>query len=84
MRAGSAAIAAGAVKALDGRRACFLAQHGLMAIGESFDKAIALAVEVEFLSGVFLSVAGVASPRVLSAAQMREVLEGFKSYGQRG
>lgn len=79
---GSEAIAAGAVKALDGRRACFLAQHGLMAIGEGLDEAVAVAVEVEFLAGVFLSVAAIASPKVLSAGQMREVLERFKSYGQ--
>ena len=42
-----------AVKALEGRRACLLANHGMIAIGPSLKKALALAVEVETLAGMY-------------------------------
>lgn len=79
---GSDAIAATAVKALDGRSACLLAHHGLVAIGADLDRALVVAEEVEFLARVYLAATAVATPKNLSAGQMREVLDRFRTYGQ--
>ena len=42
-----------ALEALDGRTACLLANHGMIAAGATLDKALALAVEVETLAGMY-------------------------------
>ncbi len=39
--------------ALDGRRACLLAHHGMIAVGASLPDALALAVEVETLAEIY-------------------------------
>ena len=42
-----------AVAALAGRQACLLAHHGMIALGASLEKALALAVEVETLAEMY-------------------------------
>jgi L-fuculose-phosphate aldolase len=69
-----------AVRALDGRRACLLAHHGMIAIGESLPAALALAVEVETLAEMYWRALQVGEPRVLGEEQMQEVLARFGSY----
>jgi L-fuculose-phosphate aldolase len=71
-----------ALTALAGRRACLLANHGILALADSLRAAFSLAVEVETLSGQYLRTLEVGEPVLLSDAQMREVLEAFKTYGQ--
>lgn len=70
------------LKALVGRRACLLANHGLIAFGDSVEAAFALATEVEFLARQYLLALQVGRPVLLKAAEMRVILEKFKSYGQ--
>ena len=69
-----------AVAALDQRRACLLANHGMIALGASLEQALALAVEVETLARMYLQALQVAEPPVLPAAEMVEVLQRFKDY----
>lgn len=69
--------------ALEGRKACLLANHGMVACDVSLEKALALAVEVETLADTYWRCLQVTRPAVLSSAQMAEVLEKFKTYGQR-
>jgi L-fuculose-phosphate aldolase len=69
-----------AVRALDGRRACLLAHHGMIAIGESLPAALALALEVETLAEMYWRALQVGEPRVLGEEQMQEVLARFGSY----
>jgi len=45
--------------------------------------ALALAQEVEALCGQYLRACQVAEPVLLSVAEMREVLDKFKDYGER-
>ena len=80
---GTQALSDAVLAALDGRRACLMANHGLLAWGRSLDTALALAVEVEALCGQYLHACLVAEPVLLSAAEMAEVLEKFKDYGAR-
>src|SRR5208282_2547292 len=70
------------VRALEGRSACLLAHHGMIALGESLDGALALAVEVEALAEQYWRVLQIATPKLLSDAEMDIVLEKFRTYGQ--
>ena len=69
-----------AVQALNGRKACLLAHHGMIAIGESLKKALALAVEVETLAEMYWRALQIGEPRVLDEHEMREVLARFAEY----
>jgi L-fuculose-phosphate aldolase len=68
--------------ALADRRACLLANHGMIAAGRDLDHALAVCVEVESLCEQYWRARQIAEPRHLSAAQMAEVMEQFKNYGQ--
>ena len=72
-----------ALTALEGRKACLLANHGMIACDASLEKALALAVEVETLADTYWRCLQVSHPAVLNEAQMADVLEKFKTYGQR-
>jgi L-fuculose-phosphate aldolase len=71
-----------AVAALAGRRACLLANHGMIAVGASLAQALALAVEVETLAEMYWRALQIGEPVVLSDGEMDVVLEKFRTYGQ--
>ena len=71
-----------ALAALEERRACLLANHGMIAVGDSPTAALALAVEVEALSEQYWRALQIGEPNLLSPAEMEIVLEKFKTYGQ--
>ena len=79
---GTQALSDGVVAALDGRRACLLAHHGMIAVGASLPDALALAVEVETLAEVYWRTLSLGEPEVLTDAEMDVVLEKFATYGQ--
>jgi len=78
---GTDALAASAVAALHGRRACLLANHGQIAVGADLASALALAGEVENLADQYLAALTMGEPVLLSASEMSEVLEKFRTYG---
>ncbi|HKP67473.1 MAG TPA: class II aldolase/adducin family protein [Casimicrobiaceae bacterium] len=69
-----------AVGALDGRRACLLSHHGMIAIGASLKEALALAVEVETLAEMYWRALQVGNPTLLSADELDIVLTKFADY----
>jgi L-fuculose-phosphate aldolase len=71
-----------AVAALEGRKACLLANHGMLALGGDLATAFKLAVEVETLAAMYWRALQVGEPVLLDAAEMAVVLEKFKTYGQ--
>jgi L-fuculose-phosphate aldolase len=71
-----------AVAALEDRHACLMAQHGMIAVGATLEKALALAVEVESLSQMYWQALQIGEPPVLDDAEMTRVLAKFKTYGQ--
>jgi len=71
-----------AVAALAGRRACLLANHGMIAFGASLDAALALAVEVETLAEMYWRALQIGEPVPLPDEEMERVLEKFATYGQ--
>ncbi|WEX11157.1 L-fuculose-phosphate aldolase [Chelativorans sp. AA-79] len=79
---GSQALADRVVKALEGRRACLMAHHGVIAAHVSIARALSLAVTVEELARQYLLCLPLGEPPVLSEPEIAEVLEKFKTYGQ--
>lgn len=80
---GTEALADAAVAALAGRRACLLANHGVVAVGATLAGAEALAREVENLARQYLLLlaAGVA-PVLLDEAALAEAAAQFRGYGR--
>ncbi|MBL8674105.1 MAG: class II aldolase/adducin family protein [Rhodospirillales bacterium] len=70
-----------ALAALKDRRACLLANHGLIALGADLAAALALAVEVEALAGMYLRARVAGRPIILPRAEMRRVIALFATYG---
>jgi L-fuculose-phosphate aldolase len=81
---GTQALSDAMLAALADRRACLLGNHGQIALGADLGKALALAVEVETLAAQYLAAlsAGLGEPALLSATQMDEALERFRTYGR--
>ena len=79
---GSEALSTAAMAALDGRKGCLLANHGMLIAGRDLDEALALAIELEELCEQYWRASQLGSPVLLSADEMAEVLDKFKGYGQ--
>jgi L-fuculose-phosphate aldolase len=80
---GTEALSKNALAALAGRRACLLANHGLVALGADLAAARLLAEEVEALSAQYFVARAVGAPVLLSAREMEVVARKFAGYGQR-
>ena len=77
---GSQALSDLALAALQGRKACLLANHGMVALGRDLDEALALAIEVESLCEMYWRACQLGAPAILSDAQMDEVIARFGQY----
>jgi L-fuculose-phosphate aldolase len=82
---GSPELAANAVRALDGRKAVLLANHGVIALGASLAGAHTIVAEVENLAGQYLDLlASGLQPVILDEAEMARVSAKFAGYGKVG
>lgn len=82
---GSPELAANAVRALDGRKAVLLANHGVIALGATLAGAHTIVAEVENLAGQYLDLlASGLEPVILDAAEMERVSARFAGYGKVG
>jgi L-fuculose-phosphate aldolase len=79
---GTAELSAHALRALDGRKACLLANHGMIALGEDFEAALKLAIEVETLAEMYWRARQIGRPVLLDEAEMVRVIEKFRDYGR--
>ena len=79
---GTQETADNAVKALTGRNACLLANHGMIVVGPNLKKAMWLVVEVETLAAQYWRALQVGKPKILSKAEIDRVIDKFKTYGQ--
>jgi len=70
-----------AVAAMEGRFACLLANHGMIAAGKSLERAVALAVEVESLAEGYWRALQIGEPVILGDDEMDLIIEKFKNYG---
>ena len=80
---GSQALSDNALQALVDRKACLLANHGMICLGRDLDEALAVAVEVENLCEQYWRILQLdVNPPLLSETEMREVFQQFKDYGK--
>jgi L-fuculose-phosphate aldolase len=79
---GSQALSDNALTALTDRKACLLANHGMICLGKDLDDALAVTVEVENLCEQYWRALQLGEPHILSEAEMRDVFQQFKGYGK--
>jgi L-fuculose-phosphate aldolase len=79
---GSQELSTAALRAMAGRRACLLANHGLLVAGRDLAEALALAIELEELCEQYWRACQLGQPILLTPDEMRAVREKFAGYGQ--
>lgn len=77
---GSGDLSQGALEALQGRSACLLANHGMVAVGRSLKEVLMLALEVETLARQYVIALQVGEPNLLDDTEMDAGVEKFKAY----
>jgi L-fuculose-phosphate aldolase len=80
---GTAALAGLAVKAMKGRSACLLANHGMILHARDASEALARTVLLETLCRQYLLTLAAGKPKLLTAEQIKAAKERFKTYGPR-
>ncbi|WP_395065589.1 L-fuculose-phosphate aldolase [Paraburkholderia silvatlantica] len=80
---GTDELSVNALAALEERKACLLAHHGMIATGTTLDKAMWLTVEVETLARQYLTCLQVEEPPLLSDAEIQNVIARMSNYGHR-
>jgi L-fuculose-phosphate aldolase len=80
-RYGTKELSVNALKALEGRNGCLLANHGMIAAGPSLARSMWLAEELELLSKQYFHALQIGNPAILSREEITGVGENFKSYG---
>lgn len=72
-----------ALTALQDRKACLLANHGMIAMGADLEETFAIAEEVENLCEQYWRLLQVnAAPPLLTEDEMQDVFQQFKGYGK--
>lgn len=80
---GTQELSDAALAALEGRSACLLANHGVIATGPTLERALWLAQEVEVLARQYAIARTIGRPVILDDAEIARVVEKFKGYGPR-
>lgn len=78
---GSQVLSDVALRALQDRKACLLANHGMIALGRDLAEALSIAVEVENLAEQYWRALQLGTPYILTQAEMQAVFAQFKGYG---
>ena len=78
---GTQALSDAALVALNDRKSCLLANHGMIVIGRDIEDALNISHEVERLCEQYTYALQIGSPVILSDEEMGKVIERFKSYG---
>jgi L-fuculose-phosphate aldolase len=79
---GTQELSEAALVALKDRKACLLANHGVIATGADLATAISLAGEVENLAQQYCAALSLGKVSILEDAEMCRVVEKFRTYGQ--
>ncbi len=77
---GTQALSEHVLKALQGRKACLMAQHGMVCFERSPAAALSLAMVVEQLARAYLLALPLGEPPVLDEAEMSRVIAQFDAY----
>ncbi len=79
---GTAELSEHVVKAIKERKACLMANHGLIAFDKDVRSAFKMAQEVEELSKQYFFTLQLGEPVILDNAEMKTVLGKFSTYGK--
>lgn len=79
---GTQELSDNALAALQERKACLLANHGMIAAGKDLSDAFHITLEVETLSEMYLRALQAGEPVLLSAQEFRDAQNRFAGYGQ--
>jgi len=80
---GTDELSANALAALEGRNACLLAHHGMIATGPTLAKALWLAIEVETLARQYVLTLQLGGPPLLPDEEIERVRRKMQAYGPR-
>lgn len=80
---GTQALSDAVLQALNGYKACLMANHGLTTTGGSLQAAYKLALEVESLCDVYIRAQALGDVVLLSDEQMSQAAQAFAGYGQK-
>jgi len=78
---GTQALSDNALVAMQHRKACLLANHGMIAAGKNLAEAYRNTVEVENLSELYLRALSVGEPVLLTVKEFQDALHQFVGYG---
>ncbi len=74
---GTAALSAAVLRALEGRTACLMANHGGLAVGRDVSAALGAATELEVLAQHYLLSLQAGGPVLLSEAEIQDAIDQF-------
>ncbi len=83
---GTVALAKNAFKAMEGKKAVLLSNHGLLAGGAGLDDAYGVTEEIELCCQIYcraMSMTSLGQPVILPEDEMERMIERFKNYGKR-
>ena len=83
-RYGTKDLSVNVLKALEGRSACLMANHGMLATGSSLPKAMWAAIELETIAKQYYHALLIGGPVILDDDEISGVVESFGSYGHQG
>ena len=78
---GTRALSDNLLGALRDRKACLMANHGLLCLEQSLPMALHLAIEVEHLAKTYRQCLEIGGPVLLDDEEMARVVEKFRHYG---
>ena len=81
---GTAELSANVAAALSGCRACLVANHGVVALGDDLGAAVTLAAYVENLAQMYVVTLGIGGAQLLDDTEMARVVAKFQGYGVAG
>lgn len=79
---GTKELAENALKAMEGRKAVLLANHGINVVGETLDNAFEILEQLEFCARLYWQAKSIGEPVILEDAEMQMMVDRFKGYGQ--
>lgn len=79
---GTVELAENAFKAMENRRAVFLANHGVLVGHDTIANAYNVLEQVEYCANIYVRAKNIGEPVVLDDAEMEMMQERFKTYGQ--
>ena len=80
-RYGTKELSVNVLKAIEGRNACLMANHGMLATGSSLEKAMWSAVELETIAKQYYHSLLIGGPVILTDEEIEDIARGFGTYG---